>query len=322
MTSPLESALAALGRELRDAARAALAGAAPAGPVAAGASDVQYAVDVAVERGLEARVERILAAWLPLRLVSEGLPDGGVVVGKGSPARRLVLDPVDGTRGLMHDKRAAFVLAAVAPEADPRLAAVEAAAMVEIPLRSGAFGDVVTARRGGGWRGAVDAMPGIAATPPPFRGAPDPATRLDHAFASVARFFPGCSARLDAFTRDLFARLERAGLATAGAVFEDQYISTGGQMHAVLTGRDRFVLDFRALLGDPGRPVRSGHPYDMLGAAVLAEAGCPVEDPDGRPLDAPLELTPRIPWAAYASRALRDLVAPHVAAALATAAAP
>lgn len=315
--SPLETALAALGRELRDAARAAAASKAAAGPVAAGASDVQYAIDVAVEEGLEARVARLFAAWLPVRLLSEGLPEKGVVVGKGSPARRLVLDPIDGTRGLMHDKRAGFVLAAVAPEGEARLATIEAAAMVEIPLRAGATGDVVTARRGGGWRGSAELMPGIAGPAPKFRGAPDSATDLAHGFASVARFFPGCSARLDAFTRDLFARLEGAGLAPAGTVFEDQYISTGGQMHAVLTGRDRFVIDFRAVLGDPGRPIRSGHPYDMLGAAVLAEAGCPVEGPDGRPLDAPLDLMTRVPWVAYANRALRKVVVPHVVAALA-----
>jgi len=317
--SPLELALAELGRALRDAAREAALRDGCARPAAQGDSDVQYGIDVAVEGGLESLVEQHLAPWLPLRLLSEGLPSGGVVVGKGVPARRLVVDPIDGTRGLMWDKRSAFVLAGIAPEGDARLGGLEAAAMVEIPVRFGAAGDVILARRGGGWRATADLMPGVTGPAPRFAGAPDIGARLDHGFASVARFFPGVSARLDAFTRGLFRRLEGAGLATSGAVFEDQYLCNGGQMHAVLTGRDRLVIDFRAVLGDPGRPILTGHPYDLLAALILTEAGCPVEDPAGRPLDAPLDLSTRVPWVAYANRRLRDAVAPHVAAALALA---
>ena len=320
--SPLESALAALGRELRDAARAAVLNGAPARPAAEGDSDVQYGLDVAAEAGLLTHVERILAAWLPIRVISEGLPRAGIVVGKGSPERRLVIDPVDGTRGLMHDKRSAFVLAGVAPEADARLGTLEAVALVEIPVRAAASGDVITARRGGGWRSSTDAMSGVSAAELRFRGSPDQAADLAHGFASVARFFPGVSARLDAFTRDLFRRLEEAGLAPQGTVFEDQYLSNGGQMHAILTGRDRLVVDFRALLGDPGRPIRSGHPYDLLASLILSEAGCPVEDAVGRRLDAPLDLTTRVPWVGYANAGLREAIEPHLAAALASAQGP
>ena len=66
--------------------------------------------------------------WPDVRVVSEGL-DEPVVVG-GNAAWTVIVDTIDGTRGLMYDKRAAWCLAAVAPP-DGGLADIVAAAMTE-----------------------------------------------------------------------------------------------------------------------------------------------------------------------------------------------
>ena len=73
-------------------------------------------------------------------------------------------------------------------------------------------------------------------------------------------------------------------------VFDDQYISTGGQLHELITGRDRFVADLRPLVSDDGLAC---HPYDVCTAMLLDEAGGVVTDPWGRPLEAPLDTPPR-----------------------------
>ncbi|MEO7074213.1 MAG: inositol monophosphatase, partial [Ktedonobacterales bacterium] len=92
---------------------------------------------VAGERGgdviyqLDERGETILLAFcerwgeqVPLRLVSEGLegaddPDGALIFPAGSDpaasAFTLIVDPIDGTRGLMYNKRSAWALFGVAP---------------------------------------------------------------------------------------------------------------------------------------------------------------------------------------------------------------
>src|SRR5262245_7387824 len=75
---------------------------------------------------LDRRVEPVLAEVIgrwpeeckPLLLVAEGMgADGKRRFGDpDKPLRyRVIVDPIDGTRGLMYDKRSAWFLAAVAP---------------------------------------------------------------------------------------------------------------------------------------------------------------------------------------------------------------
>ena len=65
-----------------------------------------------------------------VRVVSEGL-DEPVVVG-ATPAWTVIVDTIDGTRGLMYDKRPAWCLAAAAPVGGS-LHDIVAAAMTELP---------------------------------------------------------------------------------------------------------------------------------------------------------------------------------------------
>src|SRR5690606_36113627 len=95
-------------------------------------------------------------------------------------------------------------------------------------------------------------------------------------------------------------------------VFEDQYISTGGQIAELLAGHDRFIADLRPLvfrkLGL--RTELSCHPYDICTALVLSEAGGLIEAPEGGRLDAPLDTTTPVAWAAYANPVLARRVRP------------
>ena len=90
-------------------------------------------------------------------------------------------------------------------------------------------------------------------------------------------------------------------------MFDDQYISSGGQLHELITGRDRFVADLRPLV-DPAPFVC--HPYDVCTSMLLEEAGGIVTDPWGQPLDAPLDTTSPVAWAGYANRMLADRIGP------------
>jgi hypothetical protein len=97
-------------------------------------------------------------------------------------------------------------------------------------------------------------------------------------------------------------------------IFEDQYISSGGQLYELMAGHDRMVGDFRPMafqkLGLSGRLVC--HPYDICTALILEELGGVVVRPDGRPLDAPLNTTHPVSWVGFANARLADMTLPLI----------
>ena len=104
------------------------------------------------------------------------------------------------------------------------------------------------------------------------RSRPSSATDLEHGFAGLAKFFvPGKVALAELETK-LFARLG------SRHVFDDEYISSGGQLHELIVGHDRFVADLRPLVD---AEALACHPYDVCTAMLLEEAGGVVTDPRG-----------------------------------------
>ncbi len=80
--------------------------------------DTIYAVDRVSEELLVELFEHEVASRTPLVLVAEGIEGGELVLPRGTAERaavwRVVVDPIDGTRGLMYQKRSAWVLTGVA----------------------------------------------------------------------------------------------------------------------------------------------------------------------------------------------------------------
>jgi hypothetical protein len=101
--------------------------------------------------------------------------------------------------------------------------------------------------------------------------------------------------------------------------FEDQYISTGGQLYELMAGHDRFIADLRPLFerGRPGGPALCCHPYDLCTELIARELGVPVTDERGGPLTAPLDVTSDVAWVGYANQALRAHLEPYLQRALA-----
>lgn len=264
-------------------------------------SDTIYAIDEVTDDGLVAWFER---HWPePVEIVSEGLHEP-VVVGAGVPRLTVIVDTIDGTRGLMYDKRAAWALAAAAPHGG-RLPDVVAAAMTEMPTTKQWAADQLSTTRGRGSVVAerVDVLGGGRS---PLAVRPSRATDLEHGFGQVAKFFPPGKVAL--------AEVEAAVLAAVGAtvVFDDEYLATGGQVHELATGRDRFVADLRPLVTE----ALACHPYDICTALVLEEAGGVVTDPWGDLLDVPLDATTPVAWVGYANPAIARLIGPALAEAV------
>ncbi len=258
-------------------------------------ADVIYAIDKITDDALVAWFE---ANWTDVELVSEGLDEPIVL---GDPQWTVIVDTVDGTRGLMYDKRPAWALAAAAPHGGT-LREIVAAAMTELPTTKQGLTDQVSAVRGKGLVSErIDLRTGQR-TPLPLR--PSTATDLEHGFAQVAKFFPPGKADLVAIEAALFDHLG------ATEVFDDEYICSGGQLYELLAGRDRFTAELRPLV-DPA--AIACHPYDLCTAMLLEEGGGVVTDPWGAPLDVPLDTTTSVAWVGFANPTLAAKVGPVLA---------
>jgi fructose-1,6-bisphosphatase/inositol monophosphatase family enzyme len=260
------------------------------------AADTIYGIDRVADDALLGWFEQ---HWPGVEVVSEGL-DEPVAVGR-TAEWTVIVDTIDGTRGLMYDKRPAWCLAGAAPHGGS-LADIVAAAMTELPTVKQGGADQLSGTRGGGVHAErVDLATGRREALAPR---PSSATDLEHGFGGFAKFFVPGKPALAALEGELFRRLG------CRDVFDDEYISSGGQLHELLTGRDRFVADLRPLVAPEAHAC---HPYDVCTSLLLEEAGGVVTDPWGGPLDAPLDTTSPIAWVGYANPALAARIGPVLA---------
>lgn len=303
-----DTIVAARGREGRKFAR--IAGITSA--------DTIYHVDRLGEHAILAWLERHWPRGWPVELVMEGLEDGGsTTFPRGVPVGRTdwkcILDPIDGTRGLMYDKRSAFILAGLAPQRGARthLGDIVVAAMTEIPTSKQDRADQLSAVRGGGVRAETHDL--VRGTRRRWTPRPSRATDFEHGFASLARFFPEGKALLGAVEEALWRELGVLGKNGGQLVFDDQYISTGGQLFELIVGHDRMLGDLRPLayakLGLSSASLCC-HPYDICTALIAREAGCVIEAPEGGALRLPLDTTTPVAWMGYANATLARVVRP------------
>jgi fructose-1,6-bisphosphatase/inositol monophosphatase family enzyme len=287
------------------------------------AADTIYAIDADVEPLIEDFC-RVWSKTTPLVLIAEGIEnehaqEGVKVFPEGSREEdahiRLIIDPIDGTRGIMYDKRPAWSLAGVAPNEGPqtRLRDIEVAVMTELPTSKMGYADVLSAIKLRGARAQrIDLKNGAAE---PLEFCPSQATSIDHGFATVSDFFPGTKVLAGEVMEELVRNLIGPADVTRATVFEDQYISTGGQFYELIIGHDRFLADLRPIFYRIQKQPEGlcCHPYDCATMLIAEEVGVILTDGLGQPLDGPLDVTSGIAWAGFANRALCSQIAPILA---------
>lgn len=312
------SHLLSLQRSIRDAVVAAHGrGAGNAAVARTSSADTIYGIDEVIEPAMVAYLER-WSRELPMVVIAEGLePETGRAFPDGSDQDRavvrLILDPIDGTRGLMFDKRSAWTLAGVAPNKGPgtRLADIEIAAMTELPTSKLGFGDVLWAIRGQGTKAVRESLTSTDRRPLDLsRYGGD---SLAHGFATVFNPFPATRVLAGQLMDHIVERLDADP--TKSTIFDDQYISTGGQHYELAVGHDRFNADLRPVfyrIQGQGSRGLCCHPYDCAAALVAQEAGVIITDESGRPLDGPMDTTSDLCWIGYANATLRKRIEPLI----------
>jgi fructose-1,6-bisphosphatase/inositol monophosphatase family enzyme len=320
---PLRAALLALQNVIRDAVLAARRSSSSEKLSAISevtASDTIYAIDKISE---ETIIHWFSVNWPkeePVELVMEGAEGlGPLTFPIGTPALqarwKCIMDPIDGTRNIMYDKRSAWVLAGLAPQRGPdtRLSDIVIAAMTELPTTNQWRSDQISAIAGAGFDGIrAESLNLFTEKREDLLFRPSKATDFRHGFASLARFFPEGKTLTARIEERLWEELHGTGRSNSPLVFDDQYISTGGQLYELLVGHDRMLGDLRPLvfakLGITSSLVC--HPYDACTELILREAGGVVEKPDGSPLDAPLDTVSPVAWIGFANETLARQVRP------------
>lgn len=284
----LASALAEVGRDVRDAVRAVAITAADHRVTRAAGGDVVFGVDARADVVLIESLRRRCGARWPGKLVVEGYDDP-VAIGDGDWV--YLADPVDGTRPWLAGKRSAWVLLGAGRRAKT-LEDLTVGAAVELPTPRARFGLVAHASTTN--LVAVDddlADPATKNTPTPATLQPRSDHDLERTFVTVARLAPGQKQRIGAWEDALLDGIE---------TYEDPWLCSGGQLMGLASGADSAVLDPRPHFGTP----LCAHPYDLAALVVARRAGVIVEALPPGPLDVRIATDVDVAWAGYANAAI------------------
>ena len=287
--------------------------------------DTIYAIDQVTEDLLIDFFTREIASATPIVLIAEGLPHGKLILPRNASEAdavwRIIVDPIDGTRGLMYQKRSAWILTGVAPNRGPdtNLSDIQLAVQTELPLIKQHLSDCLWALRGEGahaerYNRLTDESTEISLRPSSAR-------TIAHGYAEIARFFPGARQELAAIDEEIVFGALGPVVAGKAHCFEDQYASSAGQLYELISGHDRFIADLRPLmestLAQRGAALGiCSHPYDLCTELIAREAGVIVNDIRGGQLRAPLNVEADVAWAGYANEHIRAQIEPLLHAAL------
>jgi len=187
--------------------------------------DTIYAIDVIAE-AVVTRFADTLSRDRAFVMVAEGLAGGRRIYPSGADGASadcwIIVDPIDGTRGLMYQKRSAWILTGVAPNRGPRtsLRDIELAVQTEIPLVKQHLSDQVWAMRGSGSHARRHNR--LTGERLPIRLRPSAAKSIAHGYATIARFFPSARDELAAIDEAIVHGALGAHASGKAHCFEDQ----------------------------------------------------------------------------------------------------
>jgi fructose-1,6-bisphosphatase/inositol monophosphatase family enzyme len=292
--------------------------------------DTIFAIDKISEARLIEFFEKEVAPEFSLVLIAEGLHDVGYGAGKmvlpqgiseESAEIRVIVDPIDGTRCIMYQKRSGWILTGVAPNKGEAtgLRDIEIAVQTEIPLVKQFLCDELWAFRGEGF--FAERYNRLTGETTPLKLRPSQTPTIEHGYANISRFFPGARETLAAIDEEIVFKALGAVRPGKTHCFEDQYTSSAGQLYELISGHDRFIADLRPYMEREmtKQGLKLGiccHPYDLATVLIAEEAGVIVTDGLGNRLNAPLSVEADVAWAGYANPHIQAQIEPHLIEAL------
>lgn len=281
--------------------------------------DIVFALDQVSDKVLVEFVKNEIASQEPVVLVAEGIPEGKMILPTGAKESdcrwRIIVDPIDGSRLIIFQKRSGWILTGVAPNrgSETSLRDIELAVQTEIPTLKQHLADQLWAIRGQGAQ--AERYDLLTDERKPISFQPSPAETIKFGYATISRFFTGQRDVLAKIEDETIRRVLGENPSGTTITFEDQYASTGGQVYELLRGADRFLADLRPLMQKIADKrgenlAHCCHPYDICTSLIAEELGVAITAPNGSPLDVPLDTETKVAWVGYTNAAIREQIEP------------
>ena len=268
-----------------------------------GAGDVSYRVDKYAEDFID-RFGEALSRVRSVEIISEGVGNKIFPSNAGDPEMKVLVDPVDGTRGIMYDLYSAWVETGIAKNKGEatNLSDIDVAVMTEIPTTKQGKGSVVWAAKG---RGAYEEVWDLEENKliSVRKLQPSRSSDLLHGFSVFADPFSTSDGKLADFRSRVLGRVLGEQKEGFPVVFNDQVLTSAGQIYDLASGKYRFFADLMPYL-NPGELCT--HPYDLAGILVAQEAGVIITDSKGGPLSYPLDTDTNCGFIGYANQAIKE----------------
>ncbi len=280
------------------------------------ASDTYFVINGITEEVVLRQIEQ-LAQERSFILIMEGVNETGddgiafpLNIDPYDAELRIIINPIDGRHGLVYQKRSAWILTGVAPNKGPatNITDIELALQTEIPLVKQHLSDSLWAIAGNGIQG--ERYNRVTGERRSLLARPSQAKTIAQGYGSIARFFPGNRTQMASIEDALYEEILGASLQGKVQAFEDQYISTGGQLYELMMGHNRWLADLRTQAVVWQNAGLCCHPYDLCTELIAREAGVIVTNEYGQRLHSPLDDTTNLSWMGYANPTIQQQVAP------------
>ena len=284
-----------------------------------GSGDVSYKIDLPAENILE----KFCTEWskeVPLILISE--KTGKKIYPKNADEKDckiiLIVDPLDGTREIMYNKERCWILSGIAPNKGPDtcLDDIEIAMQTAIRTTREKVDDIFYVVKG---KKPVREVWDLD-KPEKIKELPlttSKARTVEHGFFPIVHFFEGFKELIGKVSDELWNEVVGPVERGKSKVFDDQYITSAGQLAYVMTGIYRGVIDLRPMIEIMGgkTPGLCSHPYDLCTKLIAEQAGCLVNCysvyPDGRiETKVPLDTQTNVAFIVYANKDIESQVDP------------
>jgi hypothetical protein len=283
-----------------------------------GVGDLSYAIDKYSDKLLEKEFER----WgkeIPMLVIEEEW--GAMTFPKGTHPEdceiRFIIDRLDGTREIMYAKNRAWILTGIAPNKGEKTYLDDIEVAVQTSVGKNVFGEdeVIWATKN--HRTVLEIWDlDKKKFKDKLHVSPSNAETIEHGFLPIVLYFEGYKKILGSIADKLTEKIIGPVYKGISRVFDEQYISSGGQLANLVTGKYRGVIDIRPFLGRiTGTPFGlCAHPYDLCTKLIADKAGAIIDCfgvyTDMIEKKVPLDAKTDVAFIAFANKKIKSQVEP------------
>lgn len=267
------------------------------------AGDVSYDIDIEAENIVLEMIEEMNIGY-NINLVMEGV--GIKTICKAcNETVTFIIDPVDGTREILYDKRSAWILTGISFNNNPGINDIQIAIQTEIPTsKQILFSHLFSVKGQGSYEEVYNKESfALEKTRKPLKTSQ--ATDIEDGYVCFPMPYPGIKIKISEIYERFCNGVFPASQINDAKVFSDEYISTGGQVYLLASGCYRIVADIRDYVQMELKTLCC-HPYDLCTILIAAEAGAVIVDHTGNDINYPLDTKTNCNWLGFANIILKE----------------